>query len=160
MNKLCCPNKAVLALRPVCQSDSGAKISTSTKRSVLYPHFSISEIKSHLLHHIQLNNANKYPNTAPLRTIKAEFIFLMQKNAIVLNAAINSVLQSIRTCTPSLIPTTSITAKALMLTASKKAEKIFELLNRGTIGLTIRTKINEGRKIPSVANKAPCAPAI
>src|SRR5690606_13957864 len=96
----------------------------------------------------------------------AELIFFIFKKAAAVITAINIALQLIspeavvKISIPSLIVTTIITATALTFTASRKIEKTLEFLSLGTIGLIIRTKIKEGRKIPAVAIKAPQIPAI
>src|SRR5690606_9591609 len=101
---------------------------------------------------------SSHPVIAPLKTIYAEFILFILKKAAALNRAINQLLQSIKTSAPNFIPTMNITAIALTFTASRNTENIFEFLSFGTMGFTIKTKINEGRKIPAVAINAPLIP--
>ncbi len=74
--------------------------------------------------------------------------------------AIKIVRQSVRVSLPMLIHTATIKATAATFTASKKAPITFDFRILGINGFKIRTKRNEGRKIPMVAAIAPVTPFI
>jgi hypothetical protein len=54
--------------------------------------------------------------------------------------------------------TVTMSPIALIFTASRKADIIFEVLSRGMTGFRIKTKTNEGRKMAIVDITAPGTP--
>ena len=70
------------------------------------------------------------------------------------------VFQSINIVYPICKVTATIIATEAMFTASRNADAIFDLRNFGTNGLSNKTKINDGRNIPTVATIAPIIPSI
>lgn len=75
-----------------------------------------------------------------------------------LKTAIKIVRQSVKVSFPISTQTATITATAAMFTASKNAAIIFDFRIFGISGLSIATKMKEGRKIPTVAAIAPQNP--
>ena len=97
---------------------------------------------------------------APPKTINALFIFFKTKTTIKLVRAMTMVLQSVSVSFVISTHTATIKATAATFIASKMALIILDFLILGIKGFKINTNKNEGRKIPTVAARAPVKPFI
>lgn len=88
--------------------------------------------------------------------ITLSFHFENTKKA--LRVAIKIALQSMSVSLPIIRSTASMTATAATFTESKKYRNTLDPCNLGSMGLSIITKIKDGRKIPAVAAIAPQNP--
>lgn len=97
---------------------------------------------------------------APPTITQKEFSFLNCSKQANPRIAISIVFQSTRVVMPICIVTASISATDAMFTASKKEEVSFDLRSFGMNGVSIHTKMKDGKNIPTVEANAPLAPEI
>jgi len=97
------------------------------------------------------------PTSAPASTSHAELSRNLSSSKA-LDPAITTVSRSVSALRPRCQVTVAMSARDATVTPSRNAPALRERRRRGTSGPETATRTNEGRKIPSVATKAPVPP--